>query len=222
MAIDNKDLTEINKDGNGIVDILIRTVKIHLEEEFNKGRITGPEYSQVYLGSLNTSISQGIQFLLSKDQAAQQAKLIEAQITQTEKQTELLSKQLEIAEIQLLKEQVEKEILDKQLLLLDTQKEQTEAQTALLVQKTYTEKAQIQDVVNGQQVHGVLGKQKAIFQAQADGFVRDAEQKAAKLFADLWTVQRSTDDTFAPYTSFEVNSTNAVLDKLKQGIGVNV
>ena len=50
------DLTEATLGGNGVFDVLMRANKAHLESEFQKNRIKGPEYSQVYLGSFETQI----------------------------------------------------------------------------------------------------------------------------------------------------------------------
>lgn len=74
------------------------------------------------------------------------------------------------------------------------QQEKMEAETQLLAQKKYTEQAQIIDIVNGLNVDGVIGKQKGLYQAQTDGFSRDAEQKLAKIMADSWSIRRSTDE----------------------------
>ena len=60
--------------GDGIFDDLMETVNTHIEAQYNKGRIKGPEYATVYLGALQTVLSQSIQFVLS-------AKLQEAQVT---------------------------------------------------------------------------------------------------------------------------------------------
>lgn len=65
-------------------------------------------------------------------------------------------------------------------------------ETALLTQKVATERAQTTAL--GVDDNSVLGKQKILYQAQTDGFKRDAEQKAAKLMVDTWNVRRTTDE----------------------------
>jgi hypothetical protein len=40
----------------------------------------------------------------------------------------------------------------------------------------------------------VIGKQITLYQAQADGFKRDAEQKAAKIMVESWNARRATDE----------------------------
>ena len=50
--------------GTGVVDVLMNTIKLHLDEEYQENRIIGPEFSQVFLGSLQTIIQQSIVFVL--------------------------------------------------------------------------------------------------------------------------------------------------------------
>lgn len=69
----------------------------------------------------------------------------------------------------------------------------TAEERQLLIWKTNTEKAQTTGA--GVDSNSVIGKQKQLYQAQADGFQRDAEQKAAKVMVDSWNVRRTTDST---------------------------
>lgn len=90
---------------------------------------------------------------------------------------------------------------------------------ALLAQKTLTERAQVTAL--GVDADSVVGKQKALYGAQTDGFKRDAEQKAAKVMTDTWSVRRTTDE------DTEANTTNMLYDtavgravnKLLAGVG---
>ena len=87
MALDTelRDLLkEVNID-DGVFDALINNVEKHLEIQYNKTRITGPQYAEVYLGAIQTAMSQAIQFALGLRTANAQAALIEAQ-TLTEAQ----------------------------------------------------------------------------------------------------------------------------------------
>ena len=74
------DLTDTTLEGSGVFDVLMRANKAHLESEFNKNRIKGPEYSSVYLGSLTQVLSTALQFLSIKDKNALEAQLLEQQI----------------------------------------------------------------------------------------------------------------------------------------------
>jgi hypothetical protein len=82
---------------------------------------------------------------------------------------------------------------DKEAELTDKQIEKTDAEICLLEAKCATEQAQIVDTVNGVPVVGLVGKQKNLYQKQADGFDRDAEQKALKLLVDMYSVAKSAD-----------------------------
>lgn len=326
MPLTVPELTTTATNGTGVFDVLMRSVKAHLEQEFVQGRIKGPEYSEVYLASLNLAMQTGMTFLLQKDKADLEAQLLTAQVTlanvevqkaqaelailqaqeqkipaeiaQIEAQTDLLIQQTANGVIEganltktglvlteqrahliqqttnlaaeasnipkqgdLLVAQADKVIadtalttsqtalvdqnvsnamiegsnltktgemlsaqkahvlqtttnlaaealnipkqgavLDDQDCLLKAQYNLTVSQTAksaseidLLTQKIATEKGQTQAV--GVDDNSVIGKQKLLYAAQTKGFARDAEQKAAKLLADTWSVRRTTDET---------------------------
>lgn len=92
-------------------------------------------------------------------------------------------------------------------------------ETSLLTQKVATERAQITSL--GVDADSVVGRQKALYQAQTDGFKRDAEQKAAKLLVDTWNVRRTTDEgTVADGTNLLNDATiGRAITKLLAGVG---
>lgn len=91
----------------------------------------------------------------------------------------------------------------------------------VLEQRRKSEVAQIDDTVDGVAVTGVLGKQKGLYEAQTNGFARDAEQKLAKLMTDVWAVQRTTDEGFSVSgTGMDNASIQDVISKARQGIGL--
>ena len=114
--------------------------------------------------------------------------------------------------------------------LMET-KVKTATETSLLAQKVATEKAQITAL--GVDDNSVIGKQKLLYSAQTTGYQRDAEQKAAKLLVDTWTVRRTTDEStmagqaIDPVTKQPVGIDNRlgdadiarVLNKLINGVG---
>lgn len=104
--------------------------------------------------------------------------------------------------------------------LIVQQKLKAVQETAVLTQKVVTETAQ----TSGASISAtsVIGSQVALYTAQKDGFTRDAEQKAAKLYFDTWNVRRTTDSTVATNTTNELTDADvgAVANKLKTGIGV--
>lgn len=89
--IDQLDMKELTtgKGGTGVFDVLMNTVAEHIQDEYDKGRIRGPEYSQVYLGGLQATLATSVQYLTGSKtlgiEIANQEKqglLIEAQIKQ--------------------------------------------------------------------------------------------------------------------------------------------
>ena len=344
QPLDVKELTTAEIAGTGVFDVLMRSVKNHVQEEHAKSRITGKEYATVYLEALQSTMAQSIEYLLraktlgfeldnlgkqgvlldhQAEIAIKDAQLKFAQIAQTQAQTELTEQQtksaeaeahkipveisllrsnLELAsvekdlriaqvglaetekdiavynlanktpvEVELLQAQtdnaqsqialteaqvvkiteenkvipynieriqaeianmtrqsdiLEKELeikisslalQDKQLLLADAELEvrrleldvkraeveSAQAQAQLYAAKVLTENAQTMDAAHP---NSVLGSNIAVLRAQAAGYARDAEQKAAKILVDAWNVQRNTDE------SISANSANLLYD----------
>lgn len=290
------DLTQAKVDGTGAFDTLMRAMVGHLEKEFQENRLRGADYANVYLNAMTPVLQNAVVFLLQKDEAANKASLVDAQVRLTEVQIllaeaelarELINKELVQAQVDKLKAETlnvqqqlnnlksEDIILVKQALKLDadtantvqqllnlksediilvkqatkldadtantvqqllnlkaeecllkaqydnalSQNLQTVAQTSLVNQKVATEKAQTSGV--GIEPTSVIGKQNALYDAQAKGFTRDAEQKAAKIMIDSWNVRRTTDvGTVADATNklSDVNVGRAV-DALLGGVG---
>ena len=329
-------LTEGTLEGTGIFDVLMRVTKVHLEAEYVKNRIKGPEYSTVYLGSLESVMRNSMDFLLQRQKAALEAELMAQQVLVAQAEVEKMAAEVDLAKEKVLLAKVELEImnlnkakipaeiahLEAQTQLLDTQrtlaetkssheidhleaqtglidtqrtlaetkspaeiahlaaqtglvntqktlaetksphelahldaqtalvgqqkdnavlegtvlvaqecklraeydvlmasKDKTAAENALLVQKNVTEKAQT--ISLGVDADSVIGKQKALYQAQTDGFSRDAEQKAAKLMVDSWNVRRTTDEgTVADGTNMLADVVvGRAVNKMLTGVG---
>lgn len=275
QEIELKDLTEAAVAGTGVFDVLMRAARSHLEEEFTRNRIKGPEYANVYLGSIEPVLVQSVEFLLNKDKAKYEAELIAAQIRESEAKILLVEAQTEltkqqklnaenewlllaeqkakmIAETALILQQkdnleatlpqileqtalitqqrlnaiTEELIMHKQMCKLDAEfdliKEQvskTVTESGLLAQKIQTEKAQTTGA--GTTEDSVIGKQKNLYQAQADGFKRNAEQSAAKLMIDSWNTRRITDEGTVADSLNQLNdaSVGRIVSKLMSGIG---
>lgn len=185
---------------------------------------------------------QGLQIEAQTAQVEAQTQLVEANIEKApaekahvEAQTQLVTKQaqkldkdvlLQAAQIELAYAQIDlsKAELDAKLKQLDLLKAQIagqEAQSALYAQKVITERAQTDSTVIG--TGSVLSVQNQMIKAQTDGFRRDAEQKAAKIFVDTWSVRRNTDNGVSGNSDNYLNDATigAVLTALLAGIGVS-
>lgn len=97
------------------------------------------------------------------------------------------------------------------------------AETAVLEQKRITEEYQTRDSVGGNPAEGVIGKQMALYENQAEGYIRDAEQKAAKLFMDSFNTRTSietlnlNEEIDATVTGTQIKG---LLNKVREGVGV--
>ena len=257
VGIPITDLTESKLNGSGTLDVIMRTVTVHLQSQYDENRIRGPEYAKVYVESIEAAMRIALDFLLQRNEAALKAQLMQLQIelagVEKEKaQVEVEKARVELTilqqqatkipfEIDLLKAQtslvsqqalnavIEGNVLSAQLCKLKAEYDLTMqqvlksiAETTLLDQKTKTEIAQTNGA--GVDANSVIGRQMALYKAQADGFLRDAEQKAAKIFSDTWSVRRTTDEgTVADATNkLDDVTIGKAMQKLLAGVGIVV
>jgi len=105
--------------------------------------------------------------------------------------------------------------------LIQEQTLKTISETALLAQKKETEKAQTS---GGASPDSVIGRQGALYDAQQRGFVRDSEQKAAKLMVDTWNVRKTMDDSTPHNKDNKLGDVNIgqAITKMLQGIDIEV
>lgn len=74
------ELTSRAVGGAGLFDGLMEAIGAHLKLEFEKGRISGKDYAEAWVASMQGALSTASQFLLQKDQARYQALLVQAQV----------------------------------------------------------------------------------------------------------------------------------------------
>jgi hypothetical protein len=97
MALVISDLTQGTLAGTGVFDELMKSVKAHLTEEYDKGRIKGNEYASVYLGALNQVMDQALAFLLKKQTSDLEVLFLQAQIDKLGKEILLVEAQEALA-----------------------------------------------------------------------------------------------------------------------------
>ena len=197
--ISNEDLTTKVVNGTGIFDELMTAAHAHLDQEWGKQRITGTQYAEVYLGQMTAVLQQSVAFLVQRDAIYLNNLLTQAQIDKANKELALLDKQIELIEAQIASQ---------------------EANNTLIAQKVKTEKAQIQDIVDGEAVVGVTGAQTALYKQQKEGFIRDAEQKALKIISDTWITRKTVDDGTPLPTGFDTGAVDAFTRKAADGVKV--
>jgi hypothetical protein len=69
----NETLTTRQVDGQGVFDALMSSVNEHLKVEYDKGRITGAEYTRTYIALAQAAMTNAVQYALTKDQSFWQA-----------------------------------------------------------------------------------------------------------------------------------------------------
>lgn len=256
------ELTTETVAGTGVFDRLMRAGAAHLEHEFLKGRIKGPEYSEVYLGTMQNVLSTSVDFLTRSRLESLQALKLQQDVVLGKVEVFKARAQLEVLKVEIYKARMEAEKTKAELVIALQQQEliraqtlvayqqalneaqqrrvlvatecklraefdlvrsntlRTDAETELVTQKRATELAQTQGT--GVTLDSVIGRQKALYQAQADGFKRDAEQKAAKIMIDTWSVRRTTDETGTqPSTDNRLRDTDIGIAVSKLLAGLN-
>lgn len=73
------ELTNRQIGGTGVFDALMDAISVHLKDQFEKDRITGREYADVYTAAIQGAMGQAVSFLMGKDNAYWQAIMTQAQ-----------------------------------------------------------------------------------------------------------------------------------------------
>lgn len=277
MAITITDLTDGTVGGTGVFDVLMDVATKHLDNQYRLGRISKSDYAEVYIQSLNHTMTQAMQFVIQSAStnaqvAIQEAELVNvpkkgllldqellkgaAEIAVLELKDEELAAQIQLIEVQKLK--VEQEgilvpkqglIMDQELLnmeqqvlksiaevsiaqqeatlipkkglLMDEQVAKAAAEKTLIDNKSETEFAQINDnQTDGSTVGGVVGKQKSLYTNQAEGYLRDAEQKLLSEILKVYLAQISTDTVGTVPSLTTGTKIDEVIDKARIGAGI--
>jgi len=108
-------------------------------------------------------------------------------------------------------------LLGHQKNLLDMQINLTGEQVELTVEQKEAERSKTMDTRSDGLtiVEGMNGKQKDLYDQQIDSFIKDAKQKAAKMYLDGWITQKTLDENLAAPTELEVPSVSSVLAALR-------
>jgi hypothetical protein len=206
--VDLTNITSGTLDGTGTFDKLLATMQLHIEREYDAGRLLGADYANVYVASIQAAMSQAIQFELTKSQVAAQTDLTLEQIETQNQQTLLATEQAKQAVIQtrivtaseldqiaiavnqksLSDEQLEQSLV--QGSILDEQALQAEKQTSLTTTQdaiaTATKQGQI-DI----QANQVLLADEQVIQSEVQGDILDEQLKQAEKQTALITTQDS-------------------------------
>ena len=92
-SIDNSNPQDPKWEGTGVFDIIMKAANENIKIQNQTSRITGAEYAEVYLGTMQSAISEAMKFLLNKDQIIKDLDLKQAQIAAMESDTLIKSAQ---------------------------------------------------------------------------------------------------------------------------------
>lgn len=190
------DLTSRTVGGSGTFDALMDGFKAHLKEEYSAGRITGAEYTKAYIALTQSAMQNAVQFLLGRDSAFWQGVTAQAQAIAGRVAIATAKVQYAALAFDAREKRATYALTKLKLATEDAQygnltyqlDNMLPAQLAMVNEQTEGQRAQTLDTrTDGQPVAGVMGKQKDLYGQQITSYIRDAEVKAAKLTADLWT-----------------------------------
>ncbi len=87
-SIDNSNPQEPKWEGTGVFDIIMKAANENIKIQNQASRITGAEYAEVYLGTMQTAISEAMKFLLNRDQSTKDLEVKQANIDLLNRQRE--------------------------------------------------------------------------------------------------------------------------------------
>ena len=96
-SIDASNPQDPKWNGTGVFDIIMKAANENIKIQNQTSRITGAEYAEVYLGTMQSAIAEAMKILLNKDQITKDLELKQAQIKKKKKELEL--KQAQIAKV---------------------------------------------------------------------------------------------------------------------------
>ena len=229
VRLTNADLTTGNIDGTGAFDALMKGFKVHLREEYQSNRISGAEYTKAFIALTGNAMAGAVQFLLGRDGAFWTAVTAQAQAIAARVQLETAKVQYAAVLLEALNSRANYALTKLKLATEDVTfasgefqlNEILPQQRLLLIEQTESARAQTSNNrTDGALVVGVLGKQKELYAQQITSYQRDAEVKAAKMFADAWTVQKTIDEGLLPPDGFTNSSLDTILDTIKTNNGL--
>ena len=94
------ELTDGKVDGKGVFDVMLRSVRSHIREEFDAGRIRGTDYANVFSLAVTQVMDQATNYAIAKAKLGLELQLLEAEIGKVAADTVLTTKQCLLVETQ--------------------------------------------------------------------------------------------------------------------------
>jgi len=215
--------------GTGAFDVIMSSTKAHLREQYEKGLITGDQYTKAYIELTTASLGTAIQFVLQGDTAYWQALVAQSEARKIEieavrakieletakqqlaaatQQAKMVQAQHVLVQMQIASEDAKYQLIEKQQLLVN---EQAEAQHA------QTEDTRLDDVTP---VTGATKAQVDLYRQQIESYKRDTDQKLGKMWLDGWITQKTLDEGLLAPDELTNSGIDAVLAKVRENAGL--
>lgn len=99
--LEKEDLTTEVVGGTGVFDALMTSIKAHLKDEYDAGRIPMERYTEVYIQNTAAALQAAVQFLLGKDPAYWQSLYIQQQARKLQIESAVATIGIDIGKAQL-------------------------------------------------------------------------------------------------------------------------
>ena len=223
-SIDNSNPQDPKWEGTGVFDIIMKAANENIKIQNQTSRITGAEYAEVYLGTMQSAISEAMKFLLNKDQIIKDLDLKQAQIAaiesdtliksvQSAKDLELKTKEIEAKSQQILTMKNDDSIKSVQS-AKDLELKQAQINVALEEKKL---KAAQADAYPLQSAKDILVKQANtdLLNRQKEGFDDNKYQKLFEAQMNAWALMFSSGLLTDKPTIISNDSASALYNTLK-------
>lgn len=220
---------DTDADGLGIFDKLMSAVERRIEDQYDKNRITGREYAEVYLGSVQAAMSEAIKFTLGKQEADKRAELLAQQIISETKnnedggvidlQKEKLKEEIDVAVAK--SAEIYESILASQANTLredemnSKQIEKVEEEIDLLQSRD------LEQIAATVRADNESTKRQALMEAQTIGFRSDTKTKVLRLFTDGYSAGLSIAGVGVLPDAYGDNTIDGLADNLLTEIGAS-
>ncbi|MGQ0565581.1 MAG: hypothetical protein ACT4OK_10990 [Gemmobacter sp.] len=225
--IDLDNLTDGTVGGDGTFEMLMASIRAHLQLEFEKNRITGEQYTKAYIELTSLAMSTGLQMVLGRQQAYWQTLLAREQAKRAEAEAVASVVALETAKAQLAAMRYQAEMAEAQMVLAklqlaseDARYQLTHFQIDLTKEQIEVARAQHADTrTDGSAIAGTVKRQRDLLEQQREAFVRDADARVAKMYLDGWITQKTIDEGLTPPSQLTNAEIEEVMTQMRQRAG---
>lgn len=224
-----KDITKHANDDDGAYDGINNAFARTLREEFEKGRITGGDYVKAFIALQESAMSNAVNFLVQRENVFWQSAQAQAQAITARVQLEIAKLNYAATKMQALTAKANYCLTKLKLATEDVTFGQGQyqidhilpTQKATMLEQVETARGQTSDYrTDGiTPIMGILGKQKDLYNQQIISYQRDAENKAARIFMDAWSVNQAIAEEPLP-SEMENSNLDVILAKVRVNNGL--